>query len=73
MLKRWVPTRDDRTRRGPVFDHLAMENYPAIPLDYKFNVSGELMDRPGDPSASPGNVINCRCALIYEEESDSPP
>ncbi len=63
MLKRWLPTRDDRTRP----DHLAMENHPAIPLDEKFNVGGSLMDRPGDPSAPAEQVINCRCALIYEE------
>jgi HK97 family phage portal protein len=33
----------------------------AIPLDDTFLVGGEQMMFPGDPSASAGNVINCRC------------
>lgn len=28
-----------------------------------FEVGGERMDFPGDPTASAGNTINCRCAL----------
>lgn len=65
MLKSWLPTMDDRTRP----EHRAMTNHPAIPLSEKFSVGGELMDRPGDPSASPANLINCRCALAYEEST----
>jgi hypothetical protein len=63
MLKAWLPTSDDRTRD----DHRAMGDHPAIPMDEKFSVGGVLMDRPGDPSAPAEQVINCRCALIYEE------
>lgn len=63
MLKAWLPTIDDRTRD----DHRAMANVGAVPLNEKFNVGGVLMDRPGDPSAPAEQVINCRCALIYEE------
>lgn len=63
MLKVWLPTNDDRTRP----DHAAMTNHPPIPLDEKFTVGGEQMDRPGDPSASAEQVIGCRCALVYEE------
>lgn len=63
MLKQWLPTGDDRTRD----DHAAMANHPPIPLDEKFIVGGELMDRPGDPSASPGNVISCRCTMLFTE------
>jgi hypothetical protein len=63
MLKAWLPTTDDRTRE----DHAAMANEPAIPLNELFSVGGVLMDRPGDPSAPAEQVINCRCALIYEE------
>ncbi len=66
MLKEWVPTVDDRTRD----DHAAMAGQPPIPLDEKFFVGGEWLDRPGDPSGSPGNVINCRCALIYTEANN---
>jgi hypothetical protein len=66
MLKSWLPTLDDRTRP----DHRAMTNHPPIPLDEKFTVGEELMDRPGDPAASPANLINCRCALAYREATD---
>jgi uncharacterized protein with gpF-like domain len=64
MLKVWLPTMDARTRP----DHAAMANHPPVPLDEKFTVGGEMMDRPGDPSASAKNIISCRCALAYQEE-----
>jgi uncharacterized protein with gpF-like domain len=63
MLKEWLPTLDDRTRP----DHAAMAGSEPIPLDEKFLVGGELMDRPGDPSASAAQTVNCRCALAYTE------
>ena len=63
MLKEWLPTQDGRTRP----DHAAMASYGPIPMDEKFVVGGALMDRPGDPSAPPESVLNCRCALIYSE------
>jgi len=47
----------------------ASNDYEAnpIPLDDPFVVDGETMMYPGDPtSASPGNVINCLCALYPE-------
>lgn len=63
MLKEWLPTMDDRTRP----DHAAMASYGPIPMGEKFSVGGEMMDRPGDPSASAANQVNCRCALVYQE------
>ena len=63
LLKEWLPTQDDRTRP----EHMAMANSDAIPLNERFDVGGEMMDRPSDQSASAANVINCRCAIIYEE------
>jgi len=63
MLKSWLPTLDDRTRP----DHAAMDGSDPIALNDLFNVGGEMMDRPGDPSASPDQTCNCRCALAYEE------
>ena len=59
LVKTWLPTLDDRTRDA----HAEMSDYGAIPLDEKFIVGGEEMDRPGDPAGSAGNVINCRCTL----------
>jgi hypothetical protein len=66
MLKEWGPTNDDRTRP----EHLAMSGYGPIPMNEKFVVGGEQMDRPGDPSASPANQINCRCTLYYSEANE---
>ena len=63
LLKEWLPTLDDRTREA----HRAMEGQPPIPLGEKFNVGGEFLDRPGDPSGSAENVINCRCGLAYSQ------
>jgi hypothetical protein len=40
----------------------------AIELGARFEVDGESLDRPGDPSGSAGNIINCRCGIIYEEK-----
>lgn len=63
LQKQWLPTLDNRTRP----EHAAMNNSPPIPLDDKFIVGGEEMDRPGDPAGSPENTINCRSALAVTE------
>lgn len=60
--KRWIPVLDGRTRDA----HAAMARRPAIGIDEMFVVGGEAMRYPGDPAGSSWNVINCRCALIYE-------
>ena len=65
LQKEWLPTLDDRTRPA----HAEMANTDPIPLDDLFDVGGEQMDRPGDPSASAENTINCRCALVVPEAS----
>lgn len=61
LKKEWVPISDDRTRD----DHAEMADHPAIAMDAQFDVGGESLDRPADPSGSPANVINCRCVLVY--------
>jgi hypothetical protein len=46
-----------------------------IPQDEPFEVDGEDLDYPGDPSGSAENVINCMCSIGYEpasEEETSP-
>ena len=62
MTKEWLATKDDRTRP----EHLAADGQ-TVGLDETFVVGGEAMDRPGDTSGSEANVINCRCAVIFEE------
>jgi hypothetical protein len=71
LTKRWIPTKDERTR----FSHAQMSTHKPIFLDSKFKVGRpdggvDLMDRPGDPNGSAGNVINCRCVMIYESPDD---
>jgi hypothetical protein len=63
MLKQWLPTIDSRTRPA----HADMDGSDPIPMDEKFIVDGEELDRPGDPAGSAENVINCRCTLVYQE------
>ena len=68
IQKRWIPALDERTR----FSHARMRQHEAVDIDGKFKVGRpdggyDQMDRPGDPSGSAGNVINCRCVLVYEE------
>lgn len=62
--KRWLPAQDERTRVA----HGAMINHPPIPLSSDFTVGGEKLSRPSDPRGSAGNVINCRCVLVYDAE-----
>lgn len=54
--KKWVAVHDNRTRHW----HLAADGQ-TVEVDGGFSVGGETMDFPGDPNASPGNTINCRC------------
>lgn len=63
MVKEWLATKDDRTRP----EHLAADGQQ-VETNGKFTVGGEMMDRPGDSSASAANNVNCRCAIIYEEK-----
>jgi len=64
LLKVWEPVMDSATRE----DHIAMLSHVAIRLDDFFDVGGNAMDRPGDPGAPAEQVINCRCALVYQRQ-----
>lgn len=69
LLKKWHVTVDGRERES----HLAMRDHKAIPIDDFFEVpNGMGVDRmkyPGDPAGSKGNVIQCRCVIVYERIS----
>ena len=62
MGKCWIGTNDDRIRD---WHQEAWEEYGdkenAVELDEPFIVMGEEMMFPGDASASPANLYNCRC------------
>lgn len=62
--KMWLAILDDRTRDGdpPPYDHVSAHKQ-VMPLEAQFEVSGEMLDAPGDDRGSPGNIINCRCAV----------
>jgi uncharacterized protein with gpF-like domain len=65
VLKIWSATMDERTRD----DHADADMYYStnpIPVEEAFVVGDEYLMYPGDPNGSAGNVINCRCVMLYE-------
>ena len=66
LEKTWISIQDNRTRRPPRshFDHLDM-NGQKVDENGKFFVGGEELMFPGDPKASAGNTINCRCKIAF--------
>lgn len=61
LTKKWIVVLDGRERPS----HNAMASYPSIPLNEKFLVGGTFMNAPGDSSAPPQEVVNCRCGLMF--------
>jgi len=57
--KEWLTAGDEAVRDS----HRDAEAQGAIALDAAFQVGDEMMDYPGDPRGSAGEVINCRCTL----------
>jgi len=60
-LSAFLPTTRDTHAEA---DHFYSDN--PIPLDQGFEVGGELLQYPGDPAGSSGNVIECKCATYPE-------
>lgn len=63
VRKRWVATKDERTRT----DHRSADGQ-TVDYDKPFIVGGEKMMFPGDGTASAGNVYNCRCTMRTVEK-----
>ena len=61
MKKVWLSDQGESARD----EHLDI-NGQSRPLSQPFNVGGEELDYPGDPSGSAENVINCVCVIGYE-------
>lgn len=60
VKKKWIATLDDRTRDA----HADLDG-EVVEVDEAFhNDLGDIM-YPGDQTADPGNVYNCRCTLGY--------
>lgn len=55
----WLSTSDDRTR-----DDHAEADGQVRPINEPFDVGGEQLMYPGDPSGSAENVIQCRCTEL---------
>ena len=63
VLKRWVATLDSRTR--DTHQELDGQEVPVRdPFTVKVDGVTEEIDYPGDPSAEPRLVYNCRCTMI---------
>jgi uncharacterized protein with gpF-like domain len=63
--KEWITTMDGREREA----HGDADGITAI-LGQPFEVGGEDLMYPGDPTGSPENTINCRCAVSLIGASD---
>lgn len=76
VTKEWISTNDNRTRRIPRdrYDHLHM-NGITTQYDGWFIIpstkSIDAMQFPGDPSASAGNLCNCRCTVAFVPVRDA--
>lgn len=60
MTKEWI-SREDAVVRP----HHAAAHGQIRELESSFDVGGEAMMFPGDPSASAKNLVNCRCSVRY--------
>lgn len=63
ILQQWMATLDSRTRH----EHRQLDGQKRK-VGEAFEVEGEKILFPGDPSADPALVYNCRCTLIGEVE-----
>jgi hypothetical protein len=73
--KKWIAAHDHRTRESHrIIDaHQVGENdFFNVPVfKGKIQIGTEEMLYPGDPNASAGNTINCRCRVIYIPKRDA--
>lgn len=56
--KRWLTANDELVRPT----HQAAEGQE-VGINESFQVGGDWLDHPGDPSGSPEEIINCRCTV----------
>lgn len=84
LHKQWVSVGDDRTRLGHLLSaDEGGAHMQTVPVNEPFRVPltvtvkgreelGEVEDMmyPRDPAASPGNVINCRCTMVPDFETE---
>lgn len=67
VYKMWI----HRPSREPRGWHYRLDDNKGYPKSHKWSVTipktgiTDLMERPHDPNASAGNVINCFCSIVY--------
>ncbi len=75
MQKEWVSVHDHRTRGTDPKDHAnhVVLDGTVIDFDDLFTDprNGDRLRHPGDPKASAGSIINCRCNLTLKPKRDS--
>lgn len=69
--KEWIASNDHRTRSS----HRSIDG-EIVDSDARFQVSRatggvDMMEGPGDPTASIENIVNCRCSLAIHAKRDS--
>lgn len=57
--KQWLATLDSRTRDA----HRRLDGQE-VPFDEPFKIDGQEINYPGDPTAHPALVYNCRCTVV---------
>jgi len=60
LVKTWQSAEDARTRPS----HSAADGQE-VGIDEPFDVGGESLMVPGDPSGSAAEIVNCRCAVLH--------
>lgn len=76
--KVWITAKDHRVRgTNPEnkFSHVELDGIKIDSFDSAGNPlpfnNGEPITQPGDPNASPGNTINCRCTIALVGKRDA--
>ena len=65
VTKEWEATEDSHTRPT----HAAADGQ-IVGLTEKFSVGDAVLDFPGDPTGLPGEIVNCRCTMLFDVAED---
>ena len=63
--RQWMATNDTRTRPS----HRAADGQ-VVPRGTPFDVGSTTLEFPGDPSGPAGEVINCRCTVLFLDSEE---
>lgn len=66
-VKEWQTLTDGRERLTPEPGGHRAADHQVRPLAQPFEVGGELLMFPVDPTGAPHNVINCRCGMTMRK------